>query len=64
MPAGPLSGAAAWLGPEPAHPDDWIVRLGAEDIAEFDAAVGHCWTADLTPGELGGFSVPGAGLSV
>jgi len=39
VPAGPVGGADAWRGAEMATRDDWIVRLGAADVAELDAAV-------------------------
>ena len=41
MPGGPITGSSAWLGPDLARHDDWICRLGAEEIAEIDAAVRH-----------------------
>jgi len=40
QPSGPISGAAAWAGPEmAAHPERWIWRLSESEIAEIDAAV-------------------------
>ncbi len=41
MPAGPIGGASAWVGPELACRVDWIVRLESAVIYEIDAAVRH-----------------------
>ena len=41
MPAGPIVGASAWVGPEMAGSDDWVWRLNHAEIAEIDAAVLH-----------------------
>lgn len=37
----PTEGPAAWRGPEMATRTDWIVELGAAEIAELDAAIRH-----------------------
>lgn len=40
MPAGPITGPSAWIGPElAAHEERWIWRLSEAEIAEIDAAV-------------------------
>ncbi len=37
VPTAPLAGPAAWRGEDLARRDDWVVRLGAAEIAELDA---------------------------
>ncbi|MBI1374830.1 MAG: hypothetical protein GC159_19090 [Phycisphaera sp.] len=37
-PTQPLDHPAAWVGDELLRRDDWLVRLGADDVAELDAA--------------------------
>ncbi len=39
MPTGPITGPAAWYGPDIAKRDDWIVAFDAGDLAELDAAI-------------------------
>ena len=39
MPPGPISGPAAWFGPDMAERSDWVHVLAAEDIDEIDAAI-------------------------
>jgi hypothetical protein len=39
LPPGPISGPAAWKGPEIAARRDWLYELSAADLAEIDAAV-------------------------
>ena len=39
LPPGPISGPAAWKGPEIAGVHDWMYELSAPDLAEIDAAV-------------------------
>ena len=39
LPPGPISGPAAWKGPEIAGVHDWMCELSAPDLAEIDAAV-------------------------
>jgi hypothetical protein len=41
-PTGPVGGEAAWRGKDLAGLDDWIVRLGEDDIAEIEAAALAC----------------------
>ncbi len=38
-PPGPVGGVAAWRGCDMAGRDDWMVRLGAPDLAELEAAL-------------------------
>lgn len=58
MPAGPITGAAAWVGPQLARHDDWIVRLGANEIAEIDAALRHFKASGAAPQAIGRASFP------
>ena len=39
MPSGPLSGPAAWYGPDILRRRDWVHVLSADDIGELDAAI-------------------------
>jgi len=39
MPPGPISGPAAWYGPDMAERSDWVHVLAAEEIDEIDAAI-------------------------
>ncbi|HSP96369.1 MAG TPA: TauD/TfdA family dioxygenase [Candidatus Dormibacteraeota bacterium] len=48
----PLGGAAAWRGSDLRERDDWIVHLGAADVAELAAAVAHVRGRGLAMGEL------------
>lgn len=41
MPSGPLSGPAAWYGPDTSRRRDWVHVLSADDIGELDAAIKH-----------------------
>jgi len=39
LPPGPITGPAAWKGPEIAQQRDWFYELSAADLAELDAAI-------------------------
>ncbi|HYC37215.1 MAG TPA: TauD/TfdA family dioxygenase [Usitatibacter sp.] len=44
----PVAHPAAWVGPEIARrPDEWIYRLGAEDLADVEQAVRQCRARNL-----------------
>lgn len=58
MPAGPITGAAAWVGPQLARRDDWIVRLGDDEVAEIDAAVRHFKASGEAPQAISRTSFP------
>jgi hypothetical protein len=55
-------GACAWYGPQWQGRDDWILRLGAADVAEIEAAL-RAWTAqagaDPAQPDAADFVLPG-----
>jgi len=58
VPQGPVGGPAAWRGAEVAQGDDWIVRLGEEDLAEIESAARSCADLPLERMDRGNFPLP------
>lgn len=64
VPTGPVGGPAAWRGADIADRDEWIVRLGADDVAEVDDAVARCGDRPLHAIDREAFPLPRLGAAI